>query len=152
MFSNLLNPAIRALNSYCVNEFLLCSIYFHDLSVSYITGITNLSQLLTIHIFWLCAILFIAYNFFLFRRASLSGKSNQNIQVVYKSASHVVEKFGSFLPVIVKEATKHADRKLSSYYCYNWLNMRNHNCIQFGWLLSEDRFLSFLSKVFSSKS
>ncbi|KAI5748024.1 hypothetical protein M8J77_021065 [Diaphorina citri] len=52
------------------------------------------------------------------RRASISGKSNQNIQVVYKSSSHVVEKFGSFLPVIVKEATKHADRNAQTPSCH----------------------------------
>uniref|UniRef100_A0A8D8YPU1 Nuclear pore complex protein Nup133 n=3 Tax=Cacopsylla melanoneura TaxID=428564 RepID=A0A8D8YPU1_9HEMI len=51
-------------------------------------------------------------------RGSLSGISNQNIQVVYKSSSHVVEKFGSFLPVIVKEAIKHADRNSQMPSCH----------------------------------
>jgi nuclear pore complex protein Nup133 len=42
----------------------------------------------------------------------LSGRSNQSTQVVFKTASHVVESFGFPLPVLVTEALTFADRKL----------------------------------------
>jgi nuclear pore complex protein Nup133 len=47
-----------------------------------------------------------------FRRYSLSGRSNQSMQVILKTAYHVVESFGYPLPVLVTEALTFADRKL----------------------------------------
>lgn len=43
-------------------------------------------------------------------RFSLSGRSNQSVQVVFKTAYHVVESFGFPLPVLVTEALTFADR------------------------------------------
>lgn len=51
-------------------------------------------------------------------RPSIGGKTNQNAHVIFKSATHVVEKFGSVLPVIVREATKHADRNSQTPSCH----------------------------------
>jgi nuclear pore complex protein Nup133 len=42
----------------------------------------------------------------------VSGRSNQSVQVVCKTAYHVVENFGFPLPVLVTEALTFADRKL----------------------------------------
>ncbi|XP_021913246.1 nuclear pore complex protein Nup133 [Zootermopsis nevadensis] len=43
-------------------------------------------------------------------RFSLSGRSNQSVQVVFKTAYHIVESFGSQLPVLVTEALTFSDR------------------------------------------
>ncbi|XP_015587429.1 nuclear pore complex protein Nup133 isoform X2 [Cephus cinctus] len=41
---------------------------------------------------------------------SVSGRSNQSVQVIYRSANHAVESFGSSLPVLVTEALTFVDR------------------------------------------
>lgn len=41
---------------------------------------------------------------------SVSGRSNQSVQVICRTASHVVESFGSSLPVLVTEALTFVDR------------------------------------------
>ncbi|XP_034943346.1 nuclear pore complex protein Nup133 [Chelonus insularis] len=41
---------------------------------------------------------------------SVSGRSNQSVQVIYRSSAHVVESFGSSLPVLVTEALTFVDR------------------------------------------
>ncbi|XP_034193341.1 nuclear pore complex protein Nup133 [Osmia lignaria lignaria] len=41
---------------------------------------------------------------------SVSGRSNQSVQVICKTANHVVESFGSSLPVLVTEALRFVDK------------------------------------------
>ncbi|XP_043529238.1 nuclear pore complex protein Nup133 [Frieseomelitta varia] len=41
---------------------------------------------------------------------SVSGRSNQSVQIICKTASHVVESFGSSLPVLVTEALTFVDK------------------------------------------
>lgn len=45
-----------------------------------------------------------------FSAPSVSGRSNQSVQVICRSACHVVESFGSSLPVLVTEALTFVDR------------------------------------------
>ncbi|XP_017772484.1 PREDICTED: nuclear pore complex protein Nup133 [Nicrophorus vespilloides] len=60
-------------------------------------------------------------------RFSLSGRSTQSVQVVLKSQSNCVERFGQPLPVLVTEALTFADRntvvsaKISADCGYAWL-------------------------------
>lgn len=42
---------------------------------------------------------------------SVSGRSNQSAQVICRTSSHVVESFGSSLPVLVTEALTFVDRQ-----------------------------------------
>ena len=45
-----------------------------------------------------------------FRTLSISGRSNQSTQVICRTASHIVENFGSSLPVLVTETLTFVDR------------------------------------------
>ncbi|XP_046481627.1 nuclear pore complex protein Nup133 isoform X1 [Neodiprion pinetum] len=45
-----------------------------------------------------------------YRVISISGRSNQSVQVICKTAGHVVESFGPSLPVLVTEALTFVDR------------------------------------------
>lgn len=44
------------------------------------------------------------------RAASVSGRTNQSVQIICKTQSHTVESFGSSLPVLVTEALTFVDR------------------------------------------
>lgn len=44
------------------------------------------------------------------RGVSVSGRSNQSVQVICRTANHVVENFGSSLPVLVTEALTFVER------------------------------------------
>ncbi|KAG6799905.1 nuclear pore complex protein [Apis mellifera caucasica] len=44
---------------------------------------------------------------------SVSGRSNQSVQIICKSPNHVVESFGSSLPVLVTEALTFVDRNIA---------------------------------------
>ncbi|KAF7996446.1 hypothetical protein HCN44_002078 [Aphidius gifuensis] len=44
---------------------------------------------------------------------SISGRSNQSVQIICRSANHIVESFGSSLPVLVKEALTFIDPNTS---------------------------------------
>lgn len=46
-----------------------------------------------------------------FRKGSISGRSNQSIQVICKSLNYVVENFGTPLPVLITEALTFTDSK-----------------------------------------
>lgn len=51
--------------------------------------------------------------YFISRTISVSGRSNQSVQIICKSPNHVVESFGSSLPVLVTEALTFVDRNIA---------------------------------------
>lgn len=48
-----------------------------------------------------------------YRNVSVSGRSNQSVQVICRTNSHVVENFGSSLPVLVTEALTFVDNNVA---------------------------------------
>ncbi|XP_012274831.1 nuclear pore complex protein Nup133 [Orussus abietinus] len=70
---------------------------------------------------------------------SVSGRSNQSVQVICRTANHVVESFGSSLPVLVTEALTFIDRNTAVS-----VNVSNDG---WAWLVSNRRLLVWQCKT-----